>query len=174
MTTTTPSPPDWRSVFLRRRRRRKKMRKSAPSSFARRRRRKQKPVLRSNDSPKTGKKRTKTKRARTPSIGNFLFQFPSIPSAQHNTFGKREREQKKKKLKTKITHQRGGVVVRELARDAKHFGCFCVSICVLLISVSRVSLRVTCPKIEASFFLEKKKRPKNDERHPSTFSSSPN
>jgi len=83
----------------------------------------------SNDPPKNGKKKEPQNQARAwaPSIGNFLFQFPSIPSAQHNThrLGRETESKKKKKLKTKITHQRGGGVVRELARDAKHF-VFCV------------------------------------------------
>jgi len=125
----------------------------------------------SNDPPKNGKKKEPQNQARAwaPSIGNFLFQFPSIPSAQHDTFGKREREQKKKKLKTKITHQRGGGVVRELARDAKHF----VFLCFVLISVSRVFLYSSdVPKNRSKLLSGKTKRPKNDERHPSTFSSS--
>jgi len=75
MTTTTPSPPDWRSVFLRRRRRRKKMRKSAPSSFATTTTTKTETGFAFERLPQNGKKKEPQNQARADAV-DWKFSLP--------------------------------------------------------------------------------------------------
>jgi hypothetical protein len=100
MTTTMPSPPDWRSVFLFSRAWRKKKEDEKVSAILRattttKNRNARETGFAFERFPKRQKKRTKT--ARAPSIGNFLFHFPSIPH-----FGREDEREKKRNSKTRF------------------------------------------------------------------------
>ena len=135
MTTTMPSPPDWRSVFLFSRAWRKKKEDEKVSAILRattttkNRNARERPVLRSNDSQNGKKKEPKPRGRRRLDIFSSIFLRSRISGGR--TRGKKKETQKRvfeRRTKNKSTHQRGGGV-RELARDAKHFRFSFLCVC---------------------------------------------